>query len=91
LHAELELDGKRWPDTDGDAGRRDLGAGEKYSRSTTRGRIAPGCAADLLLVHGDPTKDIHTTRDIVAIWKQWRAVIARAAARQSRSATRLGA
>ncbi len=26
--------------------------------------------ADLLLVHGDPTKDIRVTRDIVAIWKQ---------------------
>jgi len=24
----------------------------------------------MLLVHGDPTKDIHTTRDIVGIWKQ---------------------
>jgi len=35
-----------------------------------RGRIAPGMRADLLLVHGDPTKDIHATRDIVAIWKQ---------------------
>jgi imidazolonepropionase-like amidohydrolase len=35
-----------------------------------RGRIAPGMRADLLLVHGDPTKDIRVTRDIVAIWKQ---------------------
>jgi Complex I intermediate-associated protein 30 (CIA30)/Amidohydrolase family len=35
-----------------------------------RGRIAPGMRADLLLVHGDPTKDIRATRDIVAIWKQ---------------------
>jgi imidazolonepropionase-like amidohydrolase len=35
-----------------------------------RGRIAPGLRADLLLVHGDPTKDIRATRDIVAIWKQ---------------------
>lgn len=35
-----------------------------------RGRIAPGMRADLLLVHGNPTKDIRATRDIVAIWKQ---------------------
>jgi imidazolonepropionase-like amidohydrolase len=35
-----------------------------------RGRIAPGMRADLLLVNGDPTKDIRATRDIVAIWKE---------------------
>lgn len=35
-----------------------------------RGRIAPGLRADLLLVHGDPTRDITATRDIVAIWKR---------------------
>jgi hypothetical protein len=35
-----------------------------------RGRIAPRMRADLLLVHGDATKDIHATRDIVAIWKR---------------------
>jgi imidazolonepropionase-like amidohydrolase len=34
-----------------------------------RGRIAPGLRADLLLVKGDPSKDITTTRDIVAVWK----------------------
>lgn len=30
-----------------------------------RDRIAPGLRADLLLVHGDPTKEITATRDIV--------------------------
>ena len=35
-----------------------------------RGSIAPGLRADLLLVRGDPTKDIRATRDIVGIWKQ---------------------
>jgi imidazolonepropionase-like amidohydrolase len=35
-----------------------------------RGRIAPGLRADLLLVAGDPTRDITATRDIVAIWKR---------------------
>lgn len=34
-----------------------------------RGRIAPGLRADLLLVDGDPTKDITATRAIDTIWK----------------------
>jgi imidazolonepropionase-like amidohydrolase len=34
-----------------------------------RGRIAPGLRADLVLVNGDPTRDVEATRDIVAIWK----------------------
>jgi imidazolonepropionase-like amidohydrolase len=34
-----------------------------------RGRIAVGMRADLLLVNGDPTKDISATRDIFGIWK----------------------
>ena len=35
-----------------------------------RGRIAPGLRADLVLVNGDPTRDIGATRDIVTIWKR---------------------
>ncbi|XHS76848.1 CIA30 family protein [Burkholderiaceae bacterium UC74_6] len=34
-----------------------------------RGQIAVGRRADLLLVEGDPTKDITTTRAIVGLWK----------------------
>ena len=34
-----------------------------------RGRIAPGLRADLLLVEGDPSKDIQATRRIVTVWK----------------------
>ncbi len=34
-----------------------------------RGRIAQGLRADLVLVKGDPTKDITATRDIEGIWK----------------------
>jgi hypothetical protein len=39
-----------------------------------RGRIAAGLRADLVLVKGDPTRDILATRDIVAIWKLGRKV-----------------
>ncbi len=35
-----------------------------------RGRIAPGMRADLLLVNGDPTVDITSTRAIVAVFKR---------------------
>jgi imidazolonepropionase-like amidohydrolase len=34
-----------------------------------RGQIAAGKRADLVLVKGDPTQDIKSTRDIVAVWK----------------------
>ncbi|HKQ70177.1 MAG TPA: amidohydrolase family protein [Polyangiaceae bacterium] len=39
-----------------------------------RGRIAVGLRADLLLVNGDPLRDILATRDIVSIWKLGRRV-----------------
>lgn len=38
-------------------------------RIDDRGRIAEGLRADLLLIDGDPTKDITATRAISAIWK----------------------
>jgi imidazolonepropionase-like amidohydrolase len=34
-----------------------------------RGRIAVGRRADLVLVEGDPTRDIRATRNIAAVWK----------------------
>jgi cytosine/adenosine deaminase-related metal-dependent hydrolase len=34
-----------------------------------RGSVLPGMRADLLLVNGDPTKNISDTRNIVGIWK----------------------
>jgi imidazolonepropionase-like amidohydrolase len=46
---------------------------EKFSLAG-RGRIRPGFVADLLLVKGDPTKDIQATRDIVMVWKEGKAV-----------------
>jgi imidazolonepropionase-like amidohydrolase len=39
-------------------------------RMTDRGRIKTGMRADLLLVEGDPTRQIRDTRNIVAIWKR---------------------
>ena len=38
-------------------------------RLDDRGQIAPGKRADLLLVNGDPTRDITATRNIVSVWK----------------------
>lgn len=35
-----------------------------------RGAIQPGLRADLVLVEGDPTRDILATRRIVAVWKR---------------------
>jgi imidazolonepropionase-like amidohydrolase len=37
---------------------------------TDRGQIKPGMRADLVLVAGDPSKQIRDTRNIVAIWKR---------------------
>ncbi|MBB4930214.1 imidazolonepropionase-like amidohydrolase [Lipingzhangella halophila] len=37
---------------------------------TDRGRIAPGLRADLVLVDGDPTRDIAATRSIADVWKR---------------------
>jgi imidazolonepropionase-like amidohydrolase len=39
-------------------------------RLTDRGAIRPGLRADLVLVEGDPTRDILATRRIVAVWKR---------------------
>jgi imidazolonepropionase-like amidohydrolase len=38
-------------------------------RLNDRGQIAPGRRADLLLVRGDPTRDITATRDILRVWR----------------------
>jgi imidazolonepropionase-like amidohydrolase len=34
-----------------------------------RGHIRPGLRADLVLVEGDPTSKIDSTRNIVGVWK----------------------
>ena len=43
-------------------------------RLADRGRIAVGQRADLLLVEGDPTREIASTRAIVGAWRQGRLV-----------------
>jgi imidazolonepropionase-like amidohydrolase len=35
-----------------------------------RGRVARGLRADLVLVDGDPTRDILVTRRVVEVWKK---------------------
>jgi len=42
----------------------------KCFRLSDRGSIRPGLRADLVLVEGDPTKEILATRNIVAVWKR---------------------
>ncbi|MEU5974841.1 amidohydrolase family protein [Streptomyces sp. NPDC047315] len=37
---------------------------------TDRGRIAPGLRADLVLVAGDPTKDVTATRAVRGVWRR---------------------
>ncbi|MDR6146183.1 imidazolonepropionase-like amidohydrolase [Sphingomonas sp. SORGH_AS870] len=46
-----------------------MSAPARFFGTTDRGRIAPGLKADLLLVDGDPTKEISAVQHIVAIWK----------------------
>ena len=43
-------------------------AAARVWRFKDRGRIVPGLRADLLLVNGDPTRDIACTRDIARVW-----------------------
>jgi hypothetical protein len=61
-------------------------------RLADRGRIAPGLRADLLLVDGDPTRDITATRAIAGVWKGGvpvdRAAFARSVADQVANAGR---
>ena len=46
----------------------------RFFGTADRGRIAPGMKADLVLLAGDPAKDITATRRIVTIWKNGYAV-----------------
>jgi imidazolonepropionase-like amidohydrolase len=48
-----------------------------------RGRIQAGRRADLLLVRGDPSKDVRATRDIVGVWVAGRKIDRDAVARMA--------
>lgn len=93
VHGEMELlvrDGL----TPAEALRAATSAAATVFRLQDRGRIAPGKRADVVLMDGDPTKDIANTRNIVAVWKaghqvdidSWRASVEkeRAAAEEAR-------
>jgi len=45
------------------------GVPARVFRLGDRGRIAPGMRADLVLIEGDPTRDITASRTIAGIWK----------------------
>jgi imidazolonepropionase-like amidohydrolase len=45
-------------------------AAARAFRLSDRGHISPGVRADLLLVQGNPTRNILDTRNIVAVWKR---------------------
>lgn len=55
-----------------------------------RGCIATGCKADLMLVEGDPTRDITATRRIVEVWKDGQSANALRDARRERVAQERG-
>lgn len=68
LHREIELlvnAGLRPVD----ALRAATGAAADAFGLADRGRIAPGRKADVILVRGDPTREVRTTRELEAIWK----------------------
>ncbi|WP_329097950.1 amidohydrolase family protein [Streptomyces sp. NBC_01439] len=44
----------------------------RHSGLTDRGRIAPGLRADLLLVEGDPTREVSALGAIVDVWRRGR-------------------
>jgi imidazolonepropionase-like amidohydrolase len=47
-------------------------AAKAIGRGNDRGRIAPGCAADLLVVDGNPAEGVAVLRDPRRIWRIYR-------------------
>jgi hypothetical protein len=73
LHGELELlAAAGLPPSEALAAATSLAA--DGFRLADRGRIAVGKRADLLLVEGDPTRDVVATRAIVGVWRAGRSL-----------------
>ena len=73
VHGELELLVAAGP-TPVQALAAGTSAVAKAFRLTDRGRVAAGMRGDLVLVDGDPTKDVLSTRRVVGVWKKGMAV-----------------
>ena len=68
LHGELELLVEAGL-TPGEALRAATSAPARVFRLGDRGRIAADLRADLILIEGDPARDITATRNLIGIWK----------------------
>ena len=74
MHGELELL-VRAGLTPGEALAAATSVPARRFKLADRGRIAVGLRADMLMVDGDPTRDILATRAIVTVWKNGYAVV----------------
>ncbi|MEU1789729.1 amidohydrolase family protein [Streptomyces sparsogenes] len=69
LHRELELLHQAGL-TPSEALAASTGVPARHFSLADRGRVAPGLRADLVLVEGDPTRDITASRAIAAVWRR---------------------
>lgn len=61
-----------------------------FGLGASRGRVAVGAPADLVLAAGDPTSDVKALRDVVAVWKRGRLVPRKPVAEEAASSSSLG-
>ncbi|MFI0452746.1 amidohydrolase family protein [Actinomadura sp. 6N118] len=70
LHRELELLTKEAGLTPIEALTASTSVVTHHFGLSDRGRVAPGLRADLILVDGDPTRDITATRALREVWRR---------------------